>query len=83
MNLKQERTDILRASFEQRSRDVMLHQINIDNYRLAIAECGPDLADFVAQLRDLLQSSLHEQAKERVMLKVIEQQLEAENVRPA
>lgn len=83
MNLKQERTDILRASFEQRSRDVMLHQINIDNYRLAIAECGPDLADFAAQLEELLASSIHEQAKERVMLKVIEQQLEAENVRPA
>ena len=83
MDLKQERIDILRAAFEQRSRDVMLHQINIDNYRLAIGECGPGLADFAAQLEELLASSIREQSKERVMLKVIEQQLEADNVRPA
>jgi hypothetical protein len=83
MDLKQERLEILRAAFEQRSRDVMFHQINIDNYRLAIGECGSDLSEFAAQLNDLLQSSIREQAKERVMLKVIEQQLEADNVRPA
>ena len=83
MDLKQERLEILRASFEQRSRDVMLHQINIDTDRRAIGECGPGLADFAAQLEELLASSIREQSKERVMLKVIEQQLEADNVRPA
>jgi hypothetical protein len=78
MNLEKERIDILRAAVEQRERDVMHYQINIDNYTLAIAEIEancPDLSEFAKQLQELLTSSLREQAKERLMLKVIKGQL--------
>lgn len=78
MDLAAERLDILRSAAAQRARDVMLHQVNIDNYTRAIAEIGadPDLADFARQLDELLASSRVEQAKERVLLKVINDQLE-------
>jgi hypothetical protein len=77
------RVEILTAALEHREREVMLHQVNIDNYRLALAEIAAnhaddaDLAEFAAQLADLLASSLREQAKERIMLTVMLQQLEA------
>ena len=60
---------------------VMHHQINIDNYRLAIeeiAEKHPEdvgMAEFAARLRDLLASSTIEQAKEVIMRDVIAKQL--------
>lgn len=82
MTLEQERTDILTHAAQHREREVMHHQINIDNYRLAIAEIeanhpdNPDLQAFAVQLRDLLASSIVEQAKEMVLLKVIKAQLE-------
>ena len=38
MNLTEERIGILRGAIEQRQRDVMHHQINIDNYRHALAD---------------------------------------------
>jgi hypothetical protein len=83
MNLEQERIDILHASADGRERDVMHYQINIDNYRLAIAEIEANHADdaalttFANNLRELLASSLVEQGKERILLKVIRSQLEA------
>ena len=54
------RHDILTQSIEARENDIMLYQINIDNYRAAIADIEAnhaDLSDFADQLRDLLQSS--------------------------
>ena len=72
------RHDILTQSIEARENDIMLYQINIDNYRAAIADIEanhPDLSDFADQLRDLLQSSLREQKKEQVMLAAIKANL--------
>ncbi len=79
MNLEQERLSILTAAAEGREREVMHYQINIDNYQRAIAEIEanhPDMGEFAARLRELLASSITEQAKERIMLKVIRDQLE-------
>ena len=79
MNLEQERLDILTQAAEGREREVMHYQINIDNYERAIAEIEaghPDMGEFADRLRELLASSRVEQAKERIMLKVIRDQLE-------
>ena len=79
MDLIQERIDILTQALEHREREVMHHQINIDNYERAIAEIEaghPDMGEFADRLRELLASSRVEQAKERIMLKVIRDQLE-------
>lgn len=83
MNQVSEKLKILSEAAEARRRDVLFYQINIDNYRLAIAEIeaehadDPSLKAFSAHLSELLTSSLAEQAKEQVMLTVIERQLEA------
>jgi len=82
MNFVDEHKDILTQAVEGREREVMHHQINIDNYRLAVAEIevnhadDPHMQEFAAHLRDLLASSLVEQTKEKIMLKVIKSQLE-------
>ena len=76
-----EKITALRAAKEHREKEVLYHQINIDNYRLAIAlideEWSADstLAPFRAQLEELLAASVLEQKKERILLKVITQQL--------
>lgn len=81
MTIEQERQDILRTAHAQREREVMHHQINIDNYRLAIFEIAEnhardaDLAEFAERLKELLATSIREQAKEKLMLKVIRAQL--------
>ena len=75
--------EILTQSVEARENDIMLYQINIDNYRAAIADIEanhPDLSDFADQLRDLLQSSLREQKKEQIMLAAIKVNLEKTSV---
>ena len=83
MDLNKERLDILLTARDQRAREVMLHQINIDNYQLAIQEIqvnhqdDPNLKAFATQLQELLESSMREQAKERLLLKVITTQLES------
>jgi len=81
LNLNEERTKILTDAYEHRQREVMHHQINIDNYQLAlqeIAEKHPDsevMAEFANRLRDLLASSIIEQAKEVIMRDVMAKQL--------
>jgi len=83
IDLEEERIKILTDAHEHRQREVMHHQINIDNYQLAlqeIAEKHPDcevMADFANRLRELLASSIIEQAKETVLRDVIAKQLEA------
>lgn len=73
----------LNAAKEHRIKEVLYHQINIDNYTLAIAKIDaeysddPSLAPFRAQLVDLLASAILEQKKEHIILSVIEQQLNA------
>lgn len=75
------RVEILTAALEHRNVEVLQHQINIDNYRLAlieIAECHPNcphMAEFAACLADLLASSEIEQRKEIVMRNVIAKQV--------
>jgi hypothetical protein len=79
--LETERQTMLTEAASHREREVMHHQINIDNYRLALAEIAKnhadnaDLAEFAAQLEGLLSSSIREQSKERIMLTVMRQQL--------
>ncbi len=79
--LETERQTMLTEAATHREREVMHHQINIDNYRLALAEIAKnhadnaDLAEFAVQLEALLSSSIREQSKERIMLTVIRQQL--------
>jgi hypothetical protein len=80
--LEDERLEILRAAAADRRKGFTNYQINIDNFRLAIEKVEkehadkPHMVDFAEHLKSLLQSSLAEQDKERVMLEVIEQQLE-------
>jgi hypothetical protein len=82
MTLEQERIEMLTQAAEHRAKEVMHHQINIDNYTLAIAEIeanhrgDAEMAEFAGRLGELLQSSKREQAREAVMLKVIKSQLE-------
>ena len=76
------KTEILTAALAHREAEVLHHQINIDNYRLAIAEIDANyaddaaIADFRARLADLLASSIVEQRKEIIMRDVIAKQLE-------
>jgi cytochrome c551/c552 len=76
------KTQILTAALEHRNAEVFQHQINIDNYTLAIAEIDANyaddeaIADFRARLADLLASSIVEQRKEIIMRDVIAKQLE-------
>ncbi len=75
--------EILTAALEHREREVLHHQINIDNYQLAMAEIDekyaddPAMAEFRARLSELLASSLVEQRKEIILRNVIAKQLEA------
>lgn len=80
--LDEERIKILTDAYEHRKREVMHHQINIDNYHLAIEEIEtkhPEdevMLEFANRLRDLLASSIIEQAKEVIMRDVMAKQLE-------
>lgn len=75
--------EILKNALVARQDEVLHYQINIDNYVLALAHIDQmsdadraELADFRARLLDLLKSEMHEQKKAKVMLAVIQQQLE-------
>lgn len=76
------RTEILTSSLDARIREVTEYQVNIDNFRAALAHIGGDaeLADFTVQLEGLLASSLVEIRKAQIMLDVIQSQLEADHV---
>lgn len=80
--MKTERQSILTDALKHRQGEVQMHQINIDNYRLALAEIAenysddPDMADFAVQLQSLLDSALIEQRKEIIMRDVLAKQLE-------
>ena len=80
--IKNRKTDILKKSADARAKNVEDYQINIDNFRLAISEIeynhpnDPEMTQYAEQLRSLLNSSLQEQKKEMVRLKVIRRQLE-------
>lgn len=84
LDLETERLNILTEALKHRQREVLHHQINIDNYALAIAEVetrhpgDEQMAEFANRLRDLLTSSKIEQAKEIILRDVIAKQLESE-----
>lgn len=76
-----EKLSVLTSSLEAREREVLMYQINIDNYRKALEiieekySDRDDLLQFVQQLQALLESSLLEQTKEKIMLEVLQRQL--------
>ena len=77
------REEILRINLDARVQEVMHYQINIDNYTLALeniasmnADERAELSGFADQLRGLLASEKLEQKKAKVMLVVLQQQLE-------
>ena len=84
LDLETERLKMLTDAHEHRQREVMHHQIKIDNYQLAIEEIEAKhpsdeiMAEFANRLRDLLASSIIEQAKEVIMRDVIAKQLETQ-----
>ena len=77
-----DRLEILTAALTHRKQEVLHHQINIDNYRLALAEIAekhpdcPHMAEFAQRLQHLLDTSLIEQRKEIIMRDVIAKQVE-------
>ena len=85
MNPIEVKQSILAEAAQARQRDVLLYQINIDNFLLAIEEIrvnhrdDPSLNAFSDQLKEQLAANQAEQAKEKIMLTVIERQLEALN----
>lgn len=77
------RLDILRDALTARNDAVLMYQINIDNYCLAIehiatmsAQDQQDLAEFRQRLINLLATERLEQKKEMVMRDVIAQQVQ-------
>lgn len=74
--------EILKQALEHREQEVLHHQINIDNYILALEEIeinykdDKDLIGFKEQLQNLLSSSIIEQRKEIIMRNVIKKQVE-------
>lgn len=80
-NLTNEKIKILQAERISRIKNVLMYQINLDNYTLAIDEIEKNyisndkLQDFYKHLHSLVESTTIEQTKEKIVLKVIEDQL--------
>lgn len=74
---KTERDNVLRLALNARVQEVMHYQIDIDNYRRAVEKIGDDeqLQDFKSHLLSLLESSILEQRKAKIILEVIAEQL--------
>ena len=78
-----DKLEILTQALEHREQEVFHHQINIDNYRLALVEIAekypdcPHMADFADRIRHLLETSIIEQRKEMIMRDVIARQVGA------
>jgi hypothetical protein len=84
MENPQTRKEILNSALEAREQEVMHYQINIDNYTLALDEISKlsveeraELSGFADQLRTLLTSEKLEQKKAKIMLKVVQGQVNA------
>jgi hypothetical protein len=76
--------EILREALVAREQEVMGYQINIDNYTIALEEISKlsveektELSGFADQLRTLLSSEKLEQKKSKIMLAVIQRQVNA------
>lgn len=77
------RKEILFATLKGREQEIMHYQLNIDNYTLALEEIAAmpgdeaaELAGFADQIANLLASEILEQKKSKIMLRVIQRQLE-------
>jgi hypothetical protein len=72
--------ETLSQARDARVAEVLYYQINIDNYTLAIEEIDrlqdAELSEFKQQLQSMLKSEILEQKKAKVLLTVIEKQLE-------
>lgn len=74
--------ETLTAAMDYRQKEVWQHQINIDNFRLAIAEVEEKhqgkihMEVYADRMRELLLSALQEQEKEQLLVSVIKAQLE-------
>jgi hypothetical protein len=82
-NLDLTREEILSATLKGREQEIMHYQLNIDNYTLALEEIralptaeAAELAGFADQIANLLASEKLEQKKSKIMLRVIQRQLE-------
>ena len=80
----QTREEILVSALEAREQEVMGYQINIDNYTIALEEINKlsveekaELSGFADQLRTFLSSEKLEQKKAKIMLAVIQRQVNA------
>jgi hypothetical protein len=77
------REEILALSLDGRKQEIMHYQINIDNYTIALEEIAKlpmadqqELSAFTDQLHSLLTSEKLEQKKAKIMLTVIQKQME-------
>jgi len=81
MTIEEERAALLVSAAEMREREVMNHEVNIENYTRAIADIDANhvgdtnMTEFRARLSDLLESSIREKCKEACLLKVIKDQI--------
>jgi FKBP-type peptidyl-prolyl cis-trans isomerase (trigger factor) len=75
------RLSILLPALEGRDQELLTYQINIDNYRLAIAKINADHADnddllaFRDDLQARLNEELRQQARARIIRDVIAEQV--------
>lgn len=83
MENTQTRNDIITAALDGRKQEVLGYQINIDNYTRALEKIGllsaddrAELSGFTEQLRTLLTSEKLEQKKAKIMLEVLQEQVE-------
>ena len=70
--------EILTSALDIRIKEVTEYQVNITNFSLAVERIGddPELQEFKTQMQGLLASSILEQRKSKIMLDVIQSQLE-------
>lgn len=70
--------EILTNALEQRRKEIIEYQVNIDNYNIAIASITPDdelMQPFKEHLQSLLSSTIIEQRKSQIIFNAISQQL--------
>lgn len=76
------REEILATSLAARDQEIMLYQINIDNYTIALneinnmsAEERAEVGSFADQLTELLASEKREQMKAKIMRTALQRQM--------
>jgi hypothetical protein len=77
------REEILQSAANARVQEIMHYQINIDNYTLALEEISQmssddqtELSEFTNQLSGLLATEKLEQKKAKIMLAVLQKQVD-------